>query len=135
VGILRDQVLGPVILPNKLTDAVYHRFLLNDLPVLLEQVPLHQRQHLNLAFGEHWIGRGGPFNWPGRYPDLNPLDLPLSEHLETLVYSAPINELAVLQQQVENACQEIRVKPGILDGVRTSCNKELKDVLKCIGTT
>jgi hypothetical protein len=40
--------------------------------------------------------------------------------LLTLVYSAPINDLEVLQQRVGNACQEIQVKPGIFDRVRTS---------------
>jgi hypothetical protein len=68
------------ILPNGLTGAVYHRYLVNELPVLLEHVPLHKRQrmwfmhngappphflrtvrqHLNQAFGEQWTGRGGP---------------------------------------------------------------------------
>jgi hypothetical protein len=70
------------------------------------------RQHLNqTTFGEEWVGRGGPVNWPARSPDLNPLDFRLWGHLKTLVHSAPINELEVLQQRVENACQEIRVKP------------------------
>jgi hypothetical protein len=31
---------------------VYHRFLVNNLPVLLEHVPLHQRQHVVHA----WLG-------------------------------------------------------------------------------
>jgi hypothetical protein len=81
VGIVRDKLLGPVVLPNRQTGAVYHRLLLNDLPVLLEHVPVHQRhhmwfmhdgapphflrtvkQHLNHTFGEQWIGRGGPVN-------------------------------------------------------------------------
>jgi hypothetical protein len=66
------------ILPNKLTGAVYHRFLLNDLPVFLEHVPPYQqhvwltrggasshflrmgRQHLDQIFGKLWAGRGGP---------------------------------------------------------------------------
>jgi hypothetical protein len=42
VRILGDQLVGPVVLPNRLTDAVYHHFLANDLPVFLEHVPLHQ---------------------------------------------------------------------------------------------
>jgi hypothetical protein len=42
VGIIDDQLLGPVVLPNRLTGAVYHSFLVNDLPVLFEHVPLHQ---------------------------------------------------------------------------------------------
>jgi hypothetical protein len=81
VGILGDQQLGPVVLPNRLTDTVYHRFLVNYLPLLFEHVPLHQRhqmwfmhdgapphflpivrQHLNKTFGQQRIGRGGPDN-------------------------------------------------------------------------
>jgi hypothetical protein len=46
VGIIADKLLGPVVLPNRLTGAVYHCFLVNDLPVFLEHVPLHQRQHI-----------------------------------------------------------------------------------------
>jgi hypothetical protein len=45
-GILGDQILGPVILLNTLTDEVYHHFLINGVPVLLEHVPLHQHQHM-----------------------------------------------------------------------------------------
>jgi hypothetical protein len=88
-----DQLLKSVVLPNALTGAVSHRFLVNDLPVPLEYVPLHQRQHmwfthdgapphflrtvrehLNQTFGEQWIRCGGPINWPPRSPDLKPLD-------------------------------------------------------------
>jgi hypothetical protein len=35
VGILGDELLGPVVLPNRLTSAVYHCFVVNDLLVLL----------------------------------------------------------------------------------------------------
>jgi hypothetical protein len=84
VGILGNQLLGLVVLLNRLRGAVYHScfvFLLNDLPVFLEYVPLYQRQHkwflhdgapphslrivrqhLNQTFGEQWIGGGGPVN-------------------------------------------------------------------------
>jgi hypothetical protein len=48
VDILGDQVQGQVVLPNRLTDEVYHSFLVNDLPVFLEYVPLHQ-QHVVTA--------------------------------------------------------------------------------------
>jgi hypothetical protein len=67
------------ILPNRPAGAVYHRFLVNDLPVLLEHLSLLQhhmwlmqdgappyfirtvRQQLN-HFGELRIGRGAPVN-------------------------------------------------------------------------
>jgi hypothetical protein len=68
------------------------------------------RQHLNQSFDEEWTGRGDPAIWPARSSDLNPLDFWLWGHLNYLVHSAPINELEVLQQRVENAYQEIRVK-------------------------
>jgi hypothetical protein len=93
---LGDQLLEQVLLPNKLTGAVEHRFLVNDLPVLMEHAPIHQRQHtwfmhflrivrqhLNQTFGEQLIGRGGPVNWPARSPVLNPLDFWLWGHLKT----------------------------------------------------
>jgi hypothetical protein len=40
-----------------------------------------------------------------------------------LLYPASISDLEVIQQRVENACQEIRVKPGIFDRVRTSVRR------------
>jgi hypothetical protein len=45
VGILGDQLLGPFVLHNRLTGVAYRSVLVNDLPVLLEYMPLHQRQH------------------------------------------------------------------------------------------
>jgi hypothetical protein len=111
VGISGDQLLGPAVLPNRLSGVVYHRILVNDLLVLLEHVPLHQqhmwlmhdgappnflhivRQHLNQTLVEQWTGSGGQVNWPDRSPDLNPLDFWLWGHLKTLVYSALINDL------------------------------------------
>jgi hypothetical protein len=56
-------------------------------------------QHLNQTFAEQWIERGGPVNWSGRSPDSNSLDFWLWGHLNTFVYSAPINDLQVLQQR------------------------------------
>jgi hypothetical protein len=66
------------------------------------------RQHLDQTFGEQWIEHGGPVNCPARSPDLSPLDFGCGK-------SAPISGLEALQKQAENACQEVRVKPGIFD--------------------
>jgi hypothetical protein len=151
VDIIGDQLLGPVVLPNRQTGAMYHRFLVNDLPVLLEHVLLHQQhmwfmhdgapphfistvtQHLNQTFGKQWIRHGGPVNWPARSPDLNPLDFWLWGHLKTLVYSALFSDLEVLQQRVKNACQEILVKPGIFDRVRTSVRRRAESCVEMHG--
>jgi hypothetical protein len=59
------------------------------------------------------IGCGGPVNRLARSPDVNPLDFWLWGHLKTLVCSVPINDLGVLQQRVDNASQQIRMKAGI----------------------
>lgn len=144
-GILGDRLIGPVVLPNRLNGLDYHNFLVNDLPRLLEDVPLIQRQrmwymqdgapphylqivraHLNQTYGENWIGRQGPIAWPPRSPDLNPLDFFLWGFLKTKVYSTPINDVAELQQRVLNVCDEIRVIPGIFGRVRFNLRRRAR---------
>jgi hypothetical protein len=72
---------------------------------------LHRQTAPAPDFGEQWLGRGGPVNWPARSPDLNPLlHFSVWTHVKTLKYSSLIYELEVLQQQAENACQDIREK-------------------------
>jgi len=55
---------------------------------------------------------------PTRSRDLNPLDFCLCGHLETLVYSAPIENEGTLNQRIFVACPTIRSGPGIFDRVR-----------------
>jgi hypothetical protein len=85
------------------------------------------------TFGERWIGRGGPVNWPTRSPDLNPLDFWLWEHLKALIYSAPMNDSEGLQERVENACQETWVKPGTFDRVSTSVRRRAESYIEMHG--
>jgi hypothetical protein len=44
----------------------------------MDGAPAHHaapvRNWLNEHFDERWIGRGEPFRWPPRSPDLTPLD-------------------------------------------------------------
>jgi len=79
-AVLDDQLIGPFILEGCLTEEAYLRFLQEELPRLLEDVPLNKRrmyfQHdgiphhssrevrnvLNYHFPGRWIGRGGPHN-------------------------------------------------------------------------
>ena len=88
-GIVGNNLIGPYLLPYRLTGRVYTIFLRDVLPELLEDVPLETRrlmwfQHdgapahyfgearefLNENFPNRWIGRGGPVGWPARSPDL-----------------------------------------------------------------
>jgi hypothetical protein len=109
VGILGDQPLGSFVLPNRLTGAVCHRFLLwiiyqysgNTFLFIKDNTYMwliHDgappnflcivRQHLNQTFNEQWIGRGGPVNWRAWSPDLYPLDFWLWGHLDFDVLNA-----------------------------------------------
>ncbi|EZA50336.1 hypothetical protein X777_11260, partial [Ooceraea biroi] len=87
-----------------LNGEIYADFLQNQLPVLLEDVPLRDRvqlvfQHdrapahfsrqirqiLNARFPERRIGRGGPIHWPARSPDLNVLDFFVWGYIKSLL--------------------------------------------------
>jgi hypothetical protein len=88
----------------------YIDFLQNELPLLLEEVPLAkgmrkvfqhdgaparysrpETHHLNLTFSERWIGRNGHVQWPPRAPDLTPLDFCLWEWMKSGVYTEKVN--------------------------------------------
>jgi hypothetical protein len=88
-GVIDNQLTGPAVLLNRLTGCVYVDFLQNELPVLLEEVPLAKRMrmvfqhdeapahycrlvkhHLNLTFPEQWIGCGGHIQWSPRPAEL-----------------------------------------------------------------
>jgi len=82
-GVIDNQLIGPAVLPNRLTGRAHVDFLQNELPLFLEEVPLPKRvrmifqhdeapahysrlvtHHLNVTFTERWIGRGGHVQWP-----------------------------------------------------------------------
>jgi len=92
-GVLGNRLIGPFVFDNNLTGKTYEAFLRNELPGLLEDIPLlirskmyfqhdgdpphytrHVRDYLNESFPKRWLGRGGPVAWPPRSPDLTPLD-------------------------------------------------------------
>jgi hypothetical protein len=126
-GMMGKHLIGPVYLPNRLNGENYLEFLRNDLPALLEDVPLldrrnhwflhdgapahflrNVRQHLDEVYGRKWIGRGGPVSWPARSPDLNPLDFCLWGWVKCLVYKTEIESEEDLRQRIENAFNHIR---------------------------
>lgn len=138
-GIVGDHLIGPHILPQRLTGALYLHFLQEDLPQLLEDIPIAERlrmwfmhdgapahfshvvrNHLNLTQPNRWIGRGGPIKWPPRSPDLNPLDFYLWGALKASVYATQITSAVQLRQRVQAACEEIKISPGLFERVRQS---------------
>lgn len=133
-GMVNGSLLGPYILPNRMSGNDYLQFLQNNLPELLEDIPLNVRQnawfmhdgapphfarnvrhHLDRVFEDRWIGRGGPASWPPRSPDFNPLDFYLWGNFKSLVYDnqeAP-ETLEELRQRVENCAERIRQENAI----------------------
>ena len=123
-GIMNGAIIGPFELPARLRGPDYLNFLQNDLPNLLENLPLairaqmwfqHDgapahwarvvRQFLNAVFPERWIGRGGTIQWP---PDLNPLDFFLWGYFKELVYSREHQNVIELRQTIQLMAERIR---------------------------
>lgn len=128
-GIFNNYLIGPHILPDNLNSQSYLRFLEDQLPVLLENIPLNLRaqvmfqqdgapahsgrivtQFLNDKFNNRWIGRFGPHKWPPRSPDLTPLDFYAWGHLKDLVYAADIPTKEILIERIINCSQVVRQK-------------------------
>ncbi|OXU27348.1 hypothetical protein TSAR_015087, partial [Trichomalopsis sarcophagae] len=65
------------------------------------------RTLFNQRFPNRWIGRAGPFLWPPRSPDLNPLDFFLWGSVNDAVYGkAPITRLNMMDG-TRRACEAI----------------------------
>ncbi|XP_011646544.1 uncharacterized protein LOC105433110 [Pogonomyrmex barbatus] len=87
------KFIGPYFLPAHFNGQAYAEFLENQLPILLEDIPLQEwetlifqydgapahysrrvREILDTHFPNRWIGRDCSIVWPARSPDLNVLD-------------------------------------------------------------
>lgn len=84
------------------------------------------RHSLDILFPGQWIGRVGPYLWPPRSPDLNPLDLFLWGHLKTLVYETPVHDVEDLQDLIIDGCNVIQATPQIFQRVRNSLRKRVE---------
>ena len=147
-GILGDNLIGPYMLPARLNGANYLAFLQQQLPELLEEVPIYLafnhwlqhdgcpahfqrdvRQHLDQEYTGRWIGRGGPVAWPPRSPDLTPLDFYLWGAMEDMVYATPVPSPEDLIARVVMAGEAIRQDPGVFGRIRASW---LERCQKCV---
>ncbi|XP_050296652.1 uncharacterized protein LOC126736370 [Anthonomus grandis grandis] len=105
-GILGGRIIGQFFFNNGLNGANYLQFLREELPILLEDVPLEIRQRmmfqhggcpahfarnvrefLDATYPGRWIGRGGTFPWPARSPDLTCLDFYLWGRVKEIVFA------------------------------------------------
>lgn len=126
-GIIGNHLIGPHIFEDSLNGERYVSFLENELPLLLEDIPLNSRrclvyqhdgapphvtlpvrQFLNRKFGHRWIGRFGPILWPARSPDLTPLDFYLWGAMKTIIYAEEIRSREHLKQKIHEAVSIVR---------------------------
>ena len=138
-GLYNGRVIGPYFYQGTLTGANYLNFLQNELPELLEKIPLNERammwwqqdgapphysrqvtDYINDTFQGRWIGRNGTIYWPARSPDITPLDYFLWGYLKDIVYTAPPTNLEDLQNRIKAACRTITA-----DMVRATCTRNL----------
>lgn len=143
-GIIGDHLIGPHFFPQRLNGAIYLDFLRNQLPILLEDVPLGVRNEmwllhdgapphyavgvrdfLNETLPERWIGRGGFVEWAPRSPDLNPMDFFFWGYLKTLVYRTPVHNVEELRQRIIDNCEVIKQKEGIFARVRWNFQRRI----------
>ena len=137
---LGDQVIGPHFIEGNLNGNIYLNFLEEYLPLLLEDVPIETRQnmwyqhdgapphwstnvreYLNQTFGNHWIGRFGPENWPPRSPDLTVLDYFVWGYVKSLCYEDPVTTEENLREKIVASFAQIT--PAMLASARENMMK------------
>jgi hypothetical protein len=79
-----------------------------------------------VSYHDRGIGRGGPTAWPPRSPDLNPLDLYLWGHLNTLVYAAPVDNEETHHRRIVDACQTIPNYRGVFLWMRRTLMRRVE---------
>ena len=75
---------------------------------------------LTKTFGNRWIGRGGPVNWPARSLDLSPLDFFVWGYMKNQVYSSPVDSEMELIQRIHAAATRIQNTPCIFQQTQDS---------------
>lgn len=139
-GIINNTIIGPFFLPGILTGDSYLEFLRNEvMPDLIQRFPNQNNPHLlddniwfqqdgapphfsarvrdflNDMFGDQWIGRGGPIDWPPRSPDLTPLDFFLWGYLKDKIYVNKPPDVETLKNRIRTEIR--RITPEIISNV------------------
>jgi len=150
-GVIGDQLIGPYIFPHCLTGDIYANILQDELPALLENVPLQKRQqmcyqhdrapphfsevirhYLNNKFRNHWIGRGGAQNWPPWSPDLNTLDHHMRVDMKAMVCAHKVNTREELLQQILSGARSIN-NAAVLRKVTNSLVTQVRKSIQADG--
>jgi len=119
--VVDDRVIGPYFFEGAVTGASYTRFLLEELPVLLEDLPLELRHNMwfqqdgapphfalqaqNSAvelFHDRTIGRGRLLTrpWPPRCPDLTVMDFSFWGIVKDDVYATACDDCEEMKDRI-----------------------------------
>lgn len=149
-GIIGEYVVGPYFFDGHLNAEMYLDFLVNQLPVLLEEVPLRIRQRmwflhdgapvhsnqlingeLDERFPGRWIGRNGPVRWPPRSPDFNKMDSFLWGHIKNEVYKVPPTTRNDMKERIRNEFRNVSME--MLRNVSNSFNNRFQACIDVLG--
>lgn len=145
-GILGGRIIGPFFFNNQLNGDNYLEFIREELPILLEEVPLEIRQRilfqhdgcpahfainvrefLDANYPGRWIGRGSIFPWPPRSPDLTCLDFYLWGRVKDMVFATKPTTRDNMMERIRTCMQTISVSE-----LETAVWSTRDRMLKCI---
>lgn len=124
-GVMYGKIIGPYFFNANVNQHTYLDMLQNFLmPAVTDEpnfqsvyfqqdgCPAHStllvRNYLQEYFGNRWIGRYGPVNWPARSPDLSPLDFFLWGYVKQRVYNSNLdNNIEILKQKITEAVNSV----------------------------
>jgi hypothetical protein len=130
-----DYLVGPYVLPRRLTDNHYRDFLQNGLLHNARRCASSDRRMgvvhawwhnhvvwdiLNSSYHNREAEREERTASSTRSPDLNPLDVYLWGNLKSLAYSTPAHKIETLHQHTVNESQTLRNCLGVSECVRQS---------------
>lgn len=146
-GIINDTLIGPHFFAGRLTGEIYLHFLQLILPNLLAEANVNRRglyfqqdgapphftgqvrEHLDNEYPNRWFGRGGPYSWPPRSPDLTVLDYFLWGHMKQEVYKTEVNTIDELRARILVVANEIRNNGQMIHRATQNLQKRCR---KCI---
>lgn len=149
-GIVGNHVIGPHFFDGRVNGEVYHDFLENHLPLLLEGVPANIRErmwflhdgapvhhtaqihnHPNQQFPARWLGRGGLFEWPPRSPDLTKMDFFMWGYIKNRVYQETPTTAEDMKNRIREAFNSINGE--MLRNVSQSFESRLQSCIEVQG--
>ena len=86
------------------------------------------RELLGDIFGENWIGKYGPQNWPARSPDLTPPDFFLWGYVKDRVFRSSVNNLTQLKRRITRAVRS--VTPEMIKKVWNNLENRLDAIIR-----